>query len=237
MPTTIVGLVVAITLLVPGFIHHTQRRARVQQRSASALVETANLVTISTLTNGMALALFSAFRAWQPDHSPDVRRIITDGWNYTGDGVGYLALWGAGLILLSTAFAFLLGVRPGWLGSFSARFAPTIVDSSAWYQVFESAPDKRTYVGCDMQDGSYIGGFLDWYSTELEETADRDLVIAEPIAYRPPGDGEDRLIHGFSRLVISARDIVRLYVSFIEDATASTEDPGRDRVDVDESAG
>jgi hypothetical protein len=221
VPTTLVGLVVAITLLVPGFIHHTQRRARVQQRAASTLVETANLVTVSTLTNGLALALFAVLRAWQPDHTPDVARIFRDGSEYTADQISYLATWGAGLLLLSSALAFLLGARPEWLERFSARFAPTLVDSSAWYQVFEAVPDKRTYVGCDMRDGSYVGGFLDWYSTELEETADRDLVIAEPITYRPPENGDDREIQGFSRLVISARDIVRLYVSFVDDPATS----------------
>lgn len=224
MPTTLVGLVVAITLLVPGFIHHTQRRARVQQRAASTLVETANLVTVSTLTNGLTLALFAVFRAWQSDHTPDVERIFRDGSEYTAEQISYLATWGAGLLLVSSALAFLLGARPGWLERFSARFAPTLVDSSAWYQVFEAVPDKRTYVGCDMRDGSYVGGFLDWYSTELEETADRDLVIAEPITYRAAGNGNDREIEGFSRLVISARDIVRLYVSFIDDSAASGSD-------------
>ena len=195
-----------------------------QQRAASTLVETANLVTVSTLTNGLTLALFAVFRAWQPDNTPDVVRIFRDGSHYTAEQISYLATWGAGLLIVSSAFAFLLGARPEWLERFSARFAPTIVDSSAWYQVFESVPDKRTYVGCDMRDGSYVGGFLDWYSTELEETADRDLVIAEPITYRPPDGGDDREILGFSRLVISARDIVRLYVGFVDDSARSAGD-------------
>ena len=228
MPTTLVGLVVAVTLLVPGFIHHTQRRARVPQRAASTLVETANLVTVSTLTNGVALVLFAIVRACLPAHTPDVGRVVGEGVAYDADRVAYLALWGASLLVLSSALAFVLGARPTWLEPFSARFAPTIVDASAWYQVFDSVPDKRTYVGCDMRDGSYVGGFLDWYSTELEETADRDIVIAEPIAYRPPEGDDDREIDGFSRLVVSARDIVRLYVSFIDDAGEADDFPSLD---------
>jgi len=52
-------------------------------------------------------------------------------------------------------------------------------------------------------------------STEVVETADRDFVIAEPITYRPPNSSEDRTIRGFSRLVLSARDVARLYVSYV----------------------
>ena len=88
---------------------------------------------------------------------------------------------------------------------------------SAWYHVFDEGPTGAlVYVGCDLRDGSYVGGLLDWYSTEVDETADRDFVIAEPITYRPPDSSDDRTIDGFSRLVLSARDVARLYVSYVD---------------------
>lgn len=167
-------------------------------------------------TNAIALVVFALFRSWQPAHSPDVRRIVLDGWEYSAERIGYLALWGAVLLGVSSALAYLLGARPNWIETFSARFAPSIVDISTWYHVFEVGPtDHYVYVGCDLRDGSWIAGVLDFYSTEVAETADRDFAIAAPITFRPSDENEDREIQGFERAVISARDVVRLYVSYL----------------------
>lgn len=122
-------------------------------------------------------------------------------------------------LALSSGLAVLLGVRPRFIQTIAERFTPAIVDVSAWYHVFDEGPeDARVYVGCDLRDGSYVGGLLDWYSTDVDETADRDFVIAEPITYRPPDSDEDGTIEGFSRLVLSARDVARLYVSYVDAA-------------------
>lgn len=70
---------------------------------------------------------------------------------------------------------------------------------------------------------SYIGGFLDWYSTEVVENGDRDFVLAEPITMRPPGARATAALDA-PRLILSAREVRRLYVSYIapegEPATA-----------------
>lgn len=120
-------------------------------------------------------------------------------------------------------------MRPGWFSALSTRLVfPAIVDVSAWYHVFEGGPAGAfVYVGCDLQDGPCVGGFLEWYSTDVEETADRDFVLAEPITFRPPGDSEesqDQQLPGVSRIVLSARDVARLYVSYIDEPTASAAD-------------
>jgi hypothetical protein len=126
-------------------------------------------------------------------------------------------LWGAVILTASSGLAMIVGakgVRVGVVGQ-------AIVDVSAWYHVFEEGPpESSVYVGCDLRDGSYVGGQLDWYSTQVSETADRDFVLAEPITFRPPDSDEDRTIVGFSRLVLSARDVGRLYVAYIENREA-----------------
>jgi len=217
VPTSIVGLIVFVGFLVPGFVHYTQRRSRVPQRSPSALVETANLVTVSVATNAVVFVLFASWRSLVPKHSPDVRRLIVEGWQYSADRLPYLGFWVAGLLLGSSALAFVLGIRPVWLESFSARFAPTLVDASTWYHVFEAGPaESYVWVGCDLRDGAWVAGALDWYSTEIDETADRELAIAGPIEFRAADASEGRTIDGYQRLVISAREIVRLYVTYLD---------------------
>lgn len=215
MPTTLVGLLLFVVLLVPGFVHYVQRRSTIPQRELSPLVETATLVTVSIATNGMTLAAFGILRMTISRHTPEIRRLLLEGSRYSAPRLGYLALWGAGLLLVSCALAFALSIRPRPLRWFSEQFTPAIVDVSAWYHVFEEGPrDASVYVGCELKDGTYFGGTLEWYSTEVAETADRDVVLAAPITVRP-ADGESREIGDVSRLVISARELSRVYVSYI----------------------
>jgi hypothetical protein len=215
VPTTLGGLLLFVVLLVPGFIHYVQRRSTIPQRELSPLVETATLATVSIATNGVTLGAFGLLRMTVPRHTPETRRLLLEGSRYAGSRLGYLALWGAGLLLASCALAFALSIRPRPLRWLSEQFTPAIVDVSAWYHVFEEGPDDASvYVGCELKDGTYFGGTLEWYSTEVAETADRDVVLAAPITLRP-ADGKPREIEDVSRLVISARELSRVYVSYV----------------------
>ncbi len=224
MPTTLGGFLIFVLLLVPGFIHYVQRRSQVPQRSLSPLVETATLATVSVATNAVAISAFGVARIFLPAHSPDIGRLLIEGTGYAAPRLGYLLLWGGAVLAFSSALALALGMRPKWLRAVSTRFAPAIVDVSAWYHVFEEGPaDNFVYVGCDLQDGSYVGGLLEWYSTAVEETADRDLCLAEPLTFRPVGESEEpeaeqsriQDLEGVSRVVVSARDVARMYVSYL----------------------
>lgn len=216
MPSTIGGLLIAAALLLPGFVFHVRRRANTPLPRLSTLVETATFVAVSVVTNTFALGAFGVVRAITPRHTPDAGELIADGGGYVADRPGYVLTWVAAALGLSSLVAWAAAEQWGPIGWIAKRVAPVIVDVPAWYHVFEACPpDKHVYVGCDLADGAYIGGFLDWYSTEVEETADRDLVLAEPLTFRPADESEDRVLT-FSRLVVSARQISRLYVSFLD---------------------
>jgi hypothetical protein len=70
------------------------------------------------------------------------------------------------------------------------------------------------FVGCELKDGSYVGGRLAWYSTEVVENGDRDLVLAPPLHYRLAG-GPDQELVDVERVILAARDISRLDVSYV----------------------
>jgi len=231
MPTTLGGLAIFVIFLTPGFLNFIQRRRRVPQRKLSSLVEVATFVSISVLTNLAALAAFSFFRWLEPDHSPNVDEIVTLGSKYIDPRLGYIILWSGIILAFSCTLAILIGARPGPL----ARITPLVVDSSAWYQVFESGPpDTRVYLGCDMNDGSYVSGYLDWSNTDIDEVADRDLVLASPITIVIDGQESDSECQ---RIILSARNIAKLSVDFpkahsdntradVAGSTHPTVDPG-----------
>lgn len=219
MPSTLSGLLLFLITLVPGFVYYVQRRRWVELKSESALVETARFVTVSVLTDLAALGLFVLARHFLPNHTPSPAAVASGGWKYFWPHSAWLVGWGVGLLALSSLLASLLALLSQtqlnikWL-------APDIVQTSAWQRWFKDEVDTKKakqeklipYVGIDMKDGTYVGGYVAWFSTELDEVEDRDLVLAAPITVRR--DGKE-IEAGYSRLIVSARDIVRLYVSYL----------------------
>lgn len=215
MPTTLVGLVIFTSLLTPGFLSYIQRRRLVPTHALSPLVETATLTTVSLLTNVLVLGLFGLIRLTIPAHTPNVGALLHSPGDYALKHLPYVATWGAGLLIASSCLGFAIGARSSWLSHFRVGgLTPEIYDVSAWYHLFEAPPDQRVYVGCDLRGGGYIGGVVDWYSTETVETGDRDLVLGPPLT--KVVDGEPKGIDPVERVVISARDITTMYVSYLE---------------------
>lgn len=215
MPETIGGLIVFAVFLTPGFLNYIQRKGRTPLPALSPLVEAATFVSVSVATNMVAVALFCMFRWWQPSHTPNVELLLSEGSGYVDPRIGYIALWLLGLLAVSSLLAFVTG---RWPGPLSKLITPIIADESAWYNVFLSAPkDSVVYVGCDLGDGSYVGGLLVWFNTNIDEEGDRDLVLGEPLTIGVDGTFSDS---AFSRMILSARNIVRMSVSFLENNPA-----------------
>jgi hypothetical protein len=211
MPSTLGGLALFVAFLTPGFLNYIQRRRRAPQRTLSPLVEIATFLSISVATNIAAVAIFSLVRLITPEHTPNVELLASRGASYVDPRLGYVALWGLGILALSCCMAVAVGVWPGPL----RRLTPVIVDSSAWYEIFEAAPDgSAVYIGCDLADGSYVGGFLYWYNTDVDEVADRDIVLTGPIVTKI--DGEERP-YDFNKMILSARSILRIHVEYLKD--------------------
>jgi hypothetical protein len=217
MPSTFGGLLIFVAFLTPGFIYYIQRRRWVPQRSESSLVETARLVSISVLTNLIAFGVFAFYRWQNPHHAPDVSLIATTGWQYVRARPGYMLLWAALLVVASSIIAFGLAALPK-LGLSLKWLSPDIVDESSWYYALadEVPKGQRTFVGLDLRDGTYISGYVDWFSTEIDEVADRDLTlvaaVGAPLVFKREGISEDL---DAARMIVSARDIVRMYVSYV----------------------
>lgn len=213
MPSTVGGLLIFIVFLTPGFLNYIQRRRRVPQRRLSPLVEVATFLTVSLVTNLIAVGAFAIVRGIIPGHTPNVSLWATEGFKYASPRLGYIFEWGLGLL----AFSSLLATIAGWRGIFG-RLTPVIIDASTWYQLFEHEPQgtapsgSRVFLGCDLKDGSYISGYLAWYNTDVEEHSDRDLALASPVTVRSKGKSS---VSDFARIILSARDIKRIHVAYL----------------------
>lgn len=220
MPTTLVGLIIFLAFLTPGFLHYIQRRALAPEGPLSPLVETATLTTISLVTNLAALGAFGLIRTFLPDHTPDIGKLLAPNSTYVRDYPAYILTWSTAVLGLSSCLAVVLARYEGVRRAITAQLTPVIFDISSWYYLFEKAPPGHfVYVGCQLRDSSYLGGRVDWYSTETKETGDRELVLAAPLLQQQ-GERTTELL-GVERVIIAAREIVALRVSFVQEERIS----------------
>lgn len=184
-------------------------------------MEGVQLVVVSIVSNTVVFGIFVLLR-FSPLrlHSPSLARLMNDPRGYIlmdDNRLAYVAAWGILLVTLASLLAAAIAQGTSPLGWLSGRFAPTISDESAWHRYFRTNVPQgcAVFVGCEMQDGSYISGQLAWFNTDAEESPNRDLSIAPPFV-GVSAHGKSIQFAGHSRVVLSARDIRRIYVSYVD---------------------
>lgn len=226
MPSTFLGLILYTAFLLPGYVSYVRRRSLQQVAKLSPVVETISLVGVSAIANGVSLAAFALLRWARPENTPDVGALVRSGGGYAEHRPAYLALWGGGLLAVSCLLAF-FAPQVTKLARVRRALNPIIVDVSAWYHVFEDEPELAEgqaaypFVTCTLADGTTIGGRLSWYSTEVEEIADRDLALADP-SFVQGSDGTDLGRPG-AVIVLSAREIRWMSVTWVLETAGGSE--------------
>lgn len=223
MPTSIVGVAVLVIFLVPGFLWLVQRRAVASQTTQTALVETASLVSVSVCTNIAVVAMFGAIRALFPTHTPDVGLVLRGNSAYEERNFAYLTTWGFGLLTASCLIAARAGRRvprrrpvswATWRAKVLGGVPNPIHAQSAWERILDPPEGRRTRVECDLTDGSFLAGHLQWYATGVDETRDRDLVLGPPFSYW--AEGKESELGEVDRVIISAASVRKLYVKWLD---------------------
>jgi Family of unknown function (DUF6338) len=207
VPTNVAGLLLFVALLAPGFMYVLRREAERPQQPVSAFRETVALAFVSVTCDLVVLLLILVpARILIPQSTPDVGALVREPGAYVREYYALLAAWGAGLL----AVACLLGATlassdlsdragqfvrriPGlrWLAPSPTRRVQPV---SAWWRLFHAHDhlNARIYVGCELDDGSYVAGWLYSYTPDLPETGDRDLVLTAPVQLCAAGATDER---------------------------------------------
>lgn len=230
MPTTFTGLLLFVVLLLPGFAYMVGRERHGVQRRVSALRETVSIVAASITAELMLLALTAVIWANTID--------VGDALGNPRAHAAALISWGCGLLIAASAITYLWSwPRPRravdqFLSQrFTGRWScvPDMIGTgyphpstvSAWWRVLrerrdeihaEYGRDPVIRVGCYLDDGSYIEGGLNSFSQLADETADRDLILAEP-HHRPCAAVKLEPLDAHAA-VVSARRIVAMQVKY-----------------------
>ncbi len=219
LPESLLGVLLVVILLAPGFCFVTRRDRQFPARSPGVLHETAELVVVSVACNMMALALLGLLRVALPRLTPDIGRLAREGAAYVRVEYVVLIGWGAALLVVSCALA-LLFVPPRWLTkllpeSVRSRFPhnPPIEHNSSWSRLFLLEPERLVYLQCELVDGTLIAGTLFAFNPQIDESGDRELVITSPEMRRNEGHALQPI--DAASVAIAARSIRYMTVSYL----------------------
>jgi Family of unknown function (DUF6338) len=202
VPSTLAGVLLFVALLAPGFVYLERRESRHAGIRYTALRETSLVVVTSLATLAVSLSLFGLLRLVFPDRTPDIGKYVRDGSAYAQDHYLEALLWAAGILGFACLLAWLYAVPPERLakvlgkpkagGGLSAwvnrqRGSGPIAQISGWTMALDKLPDTQQWLDVVLIDGTSMHGMRGSHSTQIEETIDRDLLLAAPITVRPPG--------------------------------------------------
>jgi hypothetical protein len=215
VPDTFLGLAALIFLFVPGVVYAVQADLRRPAIEQSPLRELTTIAGVGTICDVAVLTLFGIFHAICPDLTPDIGKLERSGAPYARSHLVTLSWWVIGLFVVSCLLAWLLGRT--WPDIANRYIARRIDPESAWHLLFaKTDPDALVYVGCDLIDGTFIGGYLFSYNPDPDETEDRELVLSDPITYRPIGSETATELSQVGAMSIRAGRIRNVAVSFLD---------------------
>jgi hypothetical protein len=223
VPSNVVGVLLFVVLLWPGFAYSAVRARRRPERQVSSLRETVSIAAVSVSSVLVVGTGFAVLRAVWPTGTPDVGQLVFDGRPYLRTHHVSVAWWGLGLLLTAVGGAAAVALAQSservretrWL-----RWLPSDPDPStmsAWWMMFSAydPAEVEFHVGCSLADGSYVSGVLVAYSQLGTDTPDRDLVLGPPLSVRPAGVATPHTVERAGRMSVSARHIVTLTVSYV----------------------
>jgi len=244
MPTTLTGLLLFVVLLLPGFAYAIGKERNSVTQRPSPFRETAAVVAGSVVFILVVLALFAVVRTVWPTVTPDVGALVRDPSVYLRGASGQpghyaqVGVWAAGMLAFAVLLAYLATLRRIRAGAAKVLGPyPHESAASAWWILFEKWEEGRDiHIGCILDDGSFVEGKLGSFSRESDEVPERDLILAQPIRYRAPGDNADGTPYECGAVCVSAARIVAIFVSYsdkpvislqVEEVVARASTPGQ----------
>jgi Family of unknown function (DUF6338) len=215
------------TLLTPGLAYVLRRERERPAPPASPFRETAAVALVSLACDAIVLGAFAVLRWLLPRHTPDVGALVRGPKQYLQTHYATTGFWLLGLLAFSCLLA--VALASGEVGTWTAttvrrmswvRWLVPDPDRgpqpvSLWWKLFDSYEDGPIHVGCQLDDGSFVAGWLWSYNHNEPESPDRDLAISAPITFRAAGTETTVTLERVGVVAVSARRIVTLHVSYI----------------------
>jgi hypothetical protein len=223
LPSSLLGAVLFLFLLAPGLAFVLRRERAVPEAQRSAFRETVQVVAASAISLFVTGLLLTAARVVWPDHTLNVRGLIRAPKTFFLDHHVQVTWWAVASLSAATLLAWVAADRrlpssriARWftrskvVRALNGPSAP-IKRSSAWYvaaHLFDGDEQGLIQVGAQLDDGTYVVGYLDHYNIDTGESPDRDMLLHGPLGL-VTADGKKHNLEA-TYTVISARRVVRI---------------------------
>ncbi|MFG1892162.1 DUF6338 family protein [Micromonospora sp. NPDC049051] len=217
------GVFLFLFMLTPGLAYVLRRERAVPEAHRSAFRETIQVVTASVVSLFVTGLLFAGARAIWPTRTLNIRGLIQAPEKFFVGHHVQVGWWAVAYLAAASLFAWLAAdprlaksrVAKQLAKSRIVRLAvgppAPITPTSAWYvaaHAFDGDEPGLIQVGAQLDDGTYVIGYLDHFNIDTGETADRDILLHGPLGLVTTDGQKHNLESTFT--VISARRIVRV---------------------------
>jgi hypothetical protein len=210
LPSTWIALLLFLLTVSPGVFFELLGARRRVGTVESSLREIGRVVLGSLAFTGTAVVLLSLFGAAVPAALPAPRELILGGTAYLAD---HYRLVLAAITAEAVLAHALVAVTHAVLAKRRGR--GTLRPVSAWSRVFgEDVPDDHiVFARVRLQDGLVYAGQVAHYTADLP-LADRELVLAPPLASKTGDNPLTPLPASYQRVVVRGADMKVLAVEY-----------------------
>lgn len=223
IPSSLLGVILFLFMLTPGLAYVLRRERAVPETHRSAFRETVQVVAASMVSLLVTGLLFAGARAIWPTRTLNIRGLVRAPEQFFMDHHVQVGWWAVAYLAVASLFAWLAAdprlsksrVAKQLAKSRIVRLAvgppAPITPSSAWYvaaHAFDGDKPGLIQVGAQLDDGTYVIGYLDHFNIDTGESADRDILLHGPLGLVTNDGKRHNLEPMFT--VISARRIVRV---------------------------
>ena len=206
IPTTLLGVVLLIAGLAPGYVYVRTSERRAPRIDRSRLLEVAEVLGVGLMLTGLSSVVVSFVGRTAPTAFVDIRDWIAGGNSYLRDHP-YEVTASVGLALAGSLLASWSLARLVHRGA-AASLRPEL---SIWHQIFGPNPDTPKFVHARLRDGSVVEGFAFAY-TFNRELVDREIALQKPMFMSESAAAERQPINA-DALILRGDDILQLAVT------------------------
>ncbi|MFI8360007.1 DUF6338 family protein [Streptomyces sp. NPDC085612] len=186
MPGSVVGAVLLLVALTPGYVYHQALRRYSARDTRTTTAEVVELFGVGALTTTTGLLLTLLLAELAPFLVP-LSKIVHAPADFPARPWSWVATG-----LLALAVSFLLSASAGVL---AGRRSPRRVGAGlregtpALWAFTDRAPEdpaRKAFLAVELSDGRLVEGYVRYVSSDPDPER-RDLVLQRPIAWTGPG--------------------------------------------------
>ena len=205
IPDSVFGLLLLAASLGPGYMYVRIAERRNPRPNRSALLETAELITVGGSCSAVAFVVAAVLARWTD--MVDLVALEQDAAVYTVAHPARVFL----LLLVGLGGAYLLA----WIAARAIyRGVPaSLFHHSVWHELLRAQAGGRPYVTVELRDGRTVAGPVAYYTVQEAPPDSRELVLIKPIRARA-ASGMPYVPVVDDRIALRASDITALSVQY-----------------------